>query len=598
MRVRNFSSIALTLLCASAWAGTAPSRARTETVVKRPVEMTAEEQAKADAVQVQEPTGAQKMGENVTEQPAQQTTPLKVPPKTSIFKTPASAASAEVTRLIRAGQIDAGRAIAESYKQSDAPAAERADVSLTYGNELLRATRATKGSEWYGEAKLQYRDVIQEGAPEQQLAARNNLAAIDFAEGDSAAALQVLDEGYATAKASAAPPVRSQYFYNYAQALERITGPKSRNPTDLYREAFIADPRRREAADAGLKSALSQGNVGTAADFVDLLVEKGHLELAEKRLREALDDGKVRKNADAYLLVSSLMGLVGAQNLSVPDFQKRWDAYVRGLGDGLDSRANSIRTLLQLGYAAPDRLASLLQGAPPGFGSYHVKDKLGISGMPASQVSRLSTYLWQTGRVRAAGDESGAALSLYSLAWLINPENINAATAKANLLLERRQEIDPDGRQLNRFVEELFAGKGGAYLGNDWRGILRFHTVLGTIYWKQGQWGNSGNPRGAIFQLEHAVSARRRIQGAEGAEPVPGLYAMLADCYVATNRLPQAYDAYQSAAREALAAQNTDLAVDIVNDKLPRIAGYEPTPRQRDIAVILEKDIRAQREGA
>jgi len=582
--------IVLILLGVNARADQATYPAKTQATTQRPVATTAEEKATTVPVQQAiEPT-AQTAAKTQVEA-------AKVPAQPS-FKAPSPPASAEVKRLVRSGQIDAGRAVAEDYKRSGAPVAERADVSLTLGNELLRATRASKSTAWYGEAKQQFRGVIEAGAPEQQLVARNNLAAIEFAEGNSEAALKTLDEGYAAAKASADTSVKSHYFFNYAQALERSPGPKSRDASELYREAFVADPRRREAADAGMKSALAQGKVGRAADFVDLMVEKGHLELAEQRVREALDDEKVRQNPDAYLMMSSLMSLIGAQKLSLPDYRKRWETHVRGLGPGLDERANTMRTLLQLGYGPRERLDGLLQGAPMYESSRYIKQKLGIARLPGPQAARVSTYLWQTGRARAAGGESGAALSLYSLAWLVNAENINAATAKANLLLERRNEIDPDGKKLDRFIEELFAGKGGAYLGDDWRGILRFHTVLGTIYWKQREWGNSGNPRGAIFQLEHAVSARKRIQGSEADEPIPGLYTMLADCYVGANRLPQAYDAYQRAAREALNAQNTDLAADIVSDKLPRIAGYEPTPKQREIAVILEKDIRAQREGA
>lgn len=620
MRVRNYPLIALILLGMTAWADQTAYPTRAEAVSKQPIETSAEEKAKAATVQqaidpkAQTPTAVQKVDPGASQRPAETTvfkgetaktavdaaTVKKVPAKASSWTPPNPAASTEVRRLVRSGQIDAGRAVADGYKGSDASAAERADVSLTYGNELVRATRAEKGKDpaLYGEAKQQFHSVIKEGAPEQQLVARNNLAALELEDGDSVAALQVLDEGYATAKSVAEPSVQSQYLFNYAQALERAPGAKNRNPADLYREAFVADPRRREAADAGMKSALAQGNVAKAAEFVDLLVEKGHLELAEKRVRETLDNEKVRQSADAYLLVGSLMGLIGAQKLPVPEFQKRWQTYVRGLGTGLDSRANTMRTLLQMGYAAPERLDGFLQGAPSYESSYYVKQKLGFSNLPKPQAARVSTYLWQIGRVRAADGESGAALSLYSLAWLLNAENINAATAKANLLLERQKEIDPEGKQLNRFIDELFAGKGEAYLGNDWRGILRFHTVLGTIYWKQGQWGNSGNPRGAIFQLERAMRARTNIQGPERDEPIAGLYTMLADCYVATSRFPQAYDAYQSAAREALNAQNTDLAADIVKDKLPRIAGYEPTPKQRDIAVILQKDIQTQREGA
>lgn len=572
------------LLCVMAWAAHAqtPEKTRTpETAIRRTTETSAEEKAsQAAAKKALDPEADKKSGVNAVAEAV-----VKKPPQ------PALAASAEVSRLIRSGQYEQGRAVFADYQLKEPAAAQRVDVALTYGNELMRATRAGKAADptLYGEAKRQFGVVIKDGAPAQQLIARNNLASINLDQGDSAAALKVFDEGYATAKAIPEPAVRSQYLFNYAQALERAPGKQGRNAADLYREAFIADPRRREAADAGLKLTLSQRNIARAAEFAQLLIDRGHLELAEKRLREALDNTQVRQSPDAYLLVGSLMNLIAAQKVSPAEFGKRWDPYVGALGTGLESRAETMRKLLQLGYAAPEKIPQIEY-------SYQAREALGMGNLREPQIVQVSTYWTQIGSVRVAAGESRAAFSLYSIAWLVDRKNMDAALNKANMLLERREEIDPDGRVLDRMTDELFQGKGDAYLGEDWPAILRFHMILGTLYNRQKQWGDSHNPRGAVFQLEHAHQARKRLEGKEGGEPTPGLYTMLAECYIATKRPDLAYSTYQRAARDALDAADTDLASDIMTRRIAGVGGYTPTPEQSATSKRLEAQIATQRD--
>jgi hypothetical protein len=506
---------------------------------------------------------------------------------TTSTKQESRAASAEVSRVIRAGDVDAGRAIVKQYEQSAAPPAARADVSLTYGNELMRATRTGKGVDpaWYGEAKQQYYKVIEEGEPAQQLMARNNVAAIDLEQGDSASAIKVFEDGYSTVGSIPEPAMRSRYLFNYAQVLERASSPQSRKPADLYREAFITDPRRREAADAGLKLTLAQGNIEQAAGFAQLMIDKGHLGLADKRLREALADAKVRKRADACLLLGSLMNLIAAQEVVPREFDERWRPYVTQLS-GLDSCAEGMRTSLLIGYAPTKEI-------PQVDSAYAASSKLGLQQLKKPQLTQVSEYLTEVGNVRAAVGDPLAAFHLYTIGSYVDRENMNAALYKANLLLERSAEIDPDGRLLNRFIDELFQGKGEAYLGEDWPGILQFHTILGTLYYRKKQWGDPYNPRSAVFQLEHADKARRRLKGKAGGEPAPGLYTMLAECYVAVGQPARAYDAYQQAARDALDVADWDLANDIMKGKIVSIGGYTPTPEQRAVSSRLEERIAA-----
>lgn len=561
MYARIGSMLPLTaLLCALAWADQAPTPAKTEP-------------AEAEASKLK-----------VDKSKAAATEAVKVP-QTSTKKAPATP-SAEVARLVRSGQIDAGRDIVKNYQRT-APPVQRAEVSLTYGNELLRASRTNKAAnpEWASEAKQQFQGVIEDGGPGQQLIARNNLAAIDLEQGNSVGALKILEEGYETAKTSQ-PAVRSQYLFNYAEALERTPASQGRKPADLYREAFLADPRRHEAADAGLGLSLSQGNINEAADFAQLMIDRGHLELAEKRLRNALDDPKARQSPDAYLLVGSLMSLIAAQKVPPDEFGKRWGQHAKGSVAGLDDRAHAMRQFLQLGYAAA---AQVPQFADP----RAAREKLGMQNIPKPQVALVSSYWTQVGNVRAAAGDARAALALYSIAWQVHRVNMDAALYKANLLIQRQKEFDPDGRLFNRFIDELFQGKGEAYLGEDWPSILQFHMILGTLFYQRHEWGDSYYPRSAVFQLEHADKARRRLEGKDGGGPAPGLYTMLAECYVATQKPAQAFETYQQAARDALDIADRDLASDIMKNRIASIRNYTPTAKQSAVSAKLNERIAA-----
>ena len=61
-----------------------------------------------------------------------------------------------------------------------------------------------------------------------------------------------------------------------------------------------------------------------------------------------------------------------------------------------------------------------------------------------------------------------------------------------------------------RYSDSVFEAKGMAYRTRDWNKIYRFHVALGTMYANLGWTGNSGDPRSAIFQLEHARTAASR----------------------------------------------------------------------------------------
>lgn len=94
-------------------------------------------------------------------------------------------------------------------------------------------------------------------------------------------------------------------------------------------------------------------------------------------------------------------------------------------------------------------------------------------------------------------------------------------------------------RDLDNFLTFVFSGKAMAYERNEQPRIRQFHMALGSYYAKRRRW--LGQPRGAIFQLEHMRAATERLSRADTTvyDP-PLLVEQLMEGYLATNRAPAA----------------------------------------------------------
>ena len=93
--------------------------------------------------------------------------------------------------------------------------------------------------------------------------------------------------------------------------------------------------------------------------------------------------------------------------------------------------------------------------------------------------------------------------------FVIRPERIpdifyEVAGARG-ILLTKYPDIDRDRRKFERMEDELFEGKGAAYIDGRTETIMKFHTTLGLIYAARNEWRPSGY-RNGIFQLKNAVS--------------------------------------------------------------------------------------------
>jgi hyperosmotically inducible protein len=381
--------------------------------------------------------------------------------------------------------------------------------------------------------------------------------------------------------------VLSRYLLNLGQALE-LNGDATGAQTK-YMEVLKRDAEPTRAADALYRLAERDAGTRGAAAVADLLGEllaRGDDESAERYLHQALVKlDWVPDSTYAQRLLPALVRLLTEKSAGPETFAKSWKA---DLAPALAASPSSAAQRLARG------IVSVYEGSLPVVVRAHqVSPSFFGWDATSAPVEQLSKLLKATGDAFYRVGAVQQALQRYSNAWSVDPENTDAAAYLSNLLLESGPTVDPSGALVNELVRGLFYQKGQAYLGKDWNNILRFHTVLGAIFERQGRWGSSGEPESAIFQWEHAVEAQRRLAGtAVAPQAVPGLEERLATAYDKTGRKQQAWSTYLAAANGYVALGKGD-AIDRVLGSASK-TGYTPSPAEAvhvDQIRVLAKDL-------
>lgn len=142
-------------------------------------------------------------------------------------------------------------------------------------------------------------------------------------------------------------------------------------------------------------------------------------------------------------------------------------------------------------------------------------------------------------------------------------------------------------RKLAPIIDMLFHGKGDAYARNDITDILKFHTILGTIYHAEKQWvsPSSWEPEGAIFQLSHALRASDKIsQNDPGRyDPIPHIATLLAGAYRAVGDESQQAETSLLAAKGYLDLDDLDKASKALKNSRAKLRGTRDWKAVRDI---------------
>ncbi len=457
-----------------------------------------------------------------------------------------------------------------------------ADVSLKYARVCeLGAAEDDPNVFPIDVAERVYREVIQIGTPPQRLLAQNNLGNLLLRQGKPSEALSILRQ---MDLSSLQPSERFVYEYNTARAFE-ATG-NSTAAVELYQKVFTAQPAFEPAIEAAFRVLrLSRpAPVQSAAGLANLLVERGQAELVAPQVRKLLQVWAREREAQRLLAV--LVRCYAEQSLDPATFEKsEWPVWndVRARAPGLALAVRQVRS------AFLDRLE-------PFFRSHMVPEVFSAWSGQEWKVKPFGLLLRSLGHHFRHGDPR-AALARYSLAWSMNNEDVEAALYAADVLLNESRSVDPQGRQLDQFIDNLFMLKGEAYLGNDWLNILRLHTVLGTIFARQEKWGPADSPRSAVFQFVHALRAEDNYRRKNpGFPPAAGLHQQLGHAYLRLNRTQDALsefiragegfvkDSREEEAREMLTrAQALRITPDTrQHEKLKRLAtDIDKLPRSR-----------------
>jgi len=361
-----------------------------------------------------------------------------------------------------------------------------------------------------------YNAAIQEASGPLRLEAHNSYGVYLLQQGNAGKAAAVLS-GAKEISGDVEPEARSRFLYNYAVALERSG--RTQEASEAYQQSFDLDPGFMPACDAVFRTAGPQPRVHA----VERLLEAGDFDSARRYLRTSFETGPRESYPD--LVVLWVRYLTAAKIGPGEDFrlQPNW----------LDGLAQERMRLVEQSYQGELPLV-----VDPEEGRSVTRTWQGSEG----SAQAFSDLLRMLGDGFLRDGQAEQALHSYALAWS-SAGNLDAAVDLASLLLIAREKVDPQGQVLDRLVSILFEGKGQAYLQEDWPTILRFHTVLGTIFERQGQWGSSGDPRSAVFQWEHALRAQERVQSTEKTL-VPGLHAHLGTAYEAVGRKDEALEQF------------------------------------------------------
>lgn len=473
--------------------------------------------------------------------------------------------------------LSGGGDLRPPFQLDASPTTERATQALDYGNVLAREAAETKQPALLEEATGYLRYSIDHGSDREKIVARNNYASVAVRLGRVDEAKATFEQGYASAKRLGDRSAQAHYFFNYGRFVE-LHGDRAK-ALPLYREAYLANPRRPQAAQAGVSLALKLGALDEAATLLQALVADGHPAVAEPYLKALIADGAQTDRSEFASIIEVLFDYLPATRIGPEAFQETWRDPLRRLARRLAAPARQRLKLVLDAYGGDINVVfelpeARMRYAPWGGDPYDSRR--------ASQVlAKPSRFLTAVGELQADRGDLKSALALYSVGWAMDTANLDAGLYAANLLLEYPTKLDPRGYHLSQFVNNLFAGKSEAYLGNDLPNILRFHTILGTIFSRRGEWGNSRQGRSAIFQWEHAVQTSESLaaQGRVEEAAVPGLHTKLAEAYKAVGRTSDAFDSYLSAADAALRLGDRDLAQSVLRSDLSTLS-YSPTAVQ------------------
>jgi tetratricopeptide (TPR) repeat protein len=397
-------------------------------------------------------------------------------------------------------------------------------------------------------------------------------------EGKSGEAVALLSEVDVN---SLEPEQRYLFNYNYGRALE-LSG----NASEAYKRysQVLEEQPEHEAAREGAFRVLSRPpRIAEAASLAERLLAKGEREPVVREVRGLL----VSFSADpeAQRLLAVLLRYYAGSRFEPAKFQAaegKTLAMLSERGSRLESAASQV--------------VAAVKGELPIFVE-RGRAFAYFSGWTGEEwkTQPFSQFLKACGDAFDRAEKPRDALARYSAAWALDPGNTDAALYAALILSDHSFEPAASRQLLDRLTEGIFQDKMAAYRRLDWVNILRLHSVLGTLYEKQGKWGPASDPRSAVFQWTNALRAESEVRREKpNFPPSPGVYLHLATCYQRLGEPETAWGAYIKAGYAFLGISKTeDAAAALERSRALRIA---MTPEKQDAARKLESAIAQSRK--
>jgi tetratricopeptide (TPR) repeat protein len=408
-------------------------------------------------------------------------------------------------------------------------------------------------------AESAYRQSIQAATEasdsSQKVLATNNLAVLMLKQGKKADALSVLRTVDLTMIASEQRPL---YAYNLGRSLE-VNGDLN-GAFDKYATAYDASPEFVEAASAAFR-VLQSSESPRIPDVVRLsedLIGHGHSEIVGQHLPTLLLAWG--GNPDAQRLLAEVLRCYTAQGVTPKDFMS-------GRRKILEDAATHFPALAKPVAAVKEAFAGKLSPIPePGPGNFWTW--YGESW----KADAMGPMLKVIGDDYAENKQYEGALGRYASAWSLTRDP-QYALAFASLVRRQPELASQRDLLVSKLVDSMFMAKGDQYRKMNWPNILRMHIAIATIFEDEKRWGTRGDPRSAIFQWDHAITAEREVRKTSPqVPPAPGLHYHLATCLTATGQNAEASREYLAAAELFVQAQDAQAAAEAAK----RAAGLGP----------------------
>lgn len=454
-------------------------------------------------------------------------------------------------------QVEHGEVLPKHYQFKRSTPQKRAGIIAAYEDAERNATGAHKWQLSNNLATFQ----LEENAPEKAVRT-----------------LQSCEKAIDTSR-EVTETDRSRYFYNLATALEHAD--RRQEASSKYIKAAIKDQTFDSPLRSGLSLALTEFSKDWATrDFTTLMslcLERGKLDVAGEFLAQSLDSAFWHAPGDKTAIPLILCQYLTAAKVSPHAFSDTWRKPIdKILLDENGVTKNRLQAIRRVYESLP-----FSQVADP-IEALSQRRGYALSDGDMKMAIATADLLQSLGEMHRRIGAMEIAFRSYALAWTLDPHNIKAGVNLADMLLDQPDFLREHKDALPMVIAEFFEGKGGAYKDQDWLSILRYHTILGSIFEKLEQWGPENSSHTAAFQWEHAIRAYEKLKwmNPDEALQIPGAYVGLGKAMRGIGNYSEAWSNFLHASNIYVDLSDTSMALGAVDQALALADRASPPPEE------------------